>query len=94
VFKPPKRCTIDDTRFSHYIGEQGNAIANNMELIMIVIPNNKTGDLYSMVKKKCTVEAGVPSQVVTSTVLVKERGIMAIATKIAIQMQAKLGGEP
>jgi hypothetical protein len=35
-----------------------------------------------MVKKKCSVEAGVPSQVVTSTVLAKERGIMAIATKV------------
>ena len=42
----------------------------------------QAGDLYSMVKKKCSVEAGVPSQVVTSTVLAKERGIMAIATKV------------
>jgi hypothetical protein len=72
VFKASKRCPIEDTRFSHYIGKLDNAIANNMELIMIVIPNNKAGDLYSMVKKKCSVEAGVPNQVVPSNVLAKD----------------------
>jgi hypothetical protein len=47
VFKPPRRCPIEDTRFGHYIGELGNAIANNMELIMIVIPNNKVRSVVS-----------------------------------------------
>jgi hypothetical protein len=41
------------------------------------------GDLYSMVKKKCTVEAGVPSQVVTATVLNKPKGLMSVATKVS-----------
>jgi hypothetical protein len=35
-----------------------------------------------MVKKKCTVEAGIPSQVVTATVLNKPKGLMSVATKV------------
>ena len=57
---------------------------------MIVIPNNK-GDHYSAVKKKCCLEKPIPSQCVTSTVLSKPKGLMSVATKVAIQMNSKLG---
>ena len=33
-------------------------------------------------------------KVVTATVLGKPKGLMSVATKVAIQMNAKLGGEP
>ena len=36
-----------------------------------------------MVKKKCTVDAGIPSQVVTATVLSKPKGLMSVATKVS-----------
>jgi len=94
VYRAPVRCVIEGSQFGHYLAALGNAGATNMELIMIVIPNNKSVDLYSMVKKKCTVEMGVPSQVVTATVLAKDKGLLSVVSKIAIQMQAKLGGEP
>lgn len=35
-----------------------------------------------MIKKKCSVENGVPTQVVTATVLNKPKGIMSVATKV------------
>jgi hypothetical protein len=35
-----------------------------------------------VVKKQCTVEAGIPSQLVTSTVLGKPKGIASVATKV------------
>merc|ERR1712058_118511 len=47
-----------------------------------------------MGKKKCVIESPVPSQCVTSTVLNKPKGLMSVATKVAIQMNCKLGGEP
>ena len=36
----------------------------------------------------------VPSQVVLSKTLRKDKGLMSIATKIGIQLNCKLGGEP
>jgi aubergine-like protein len=62
-------------------------------MIMIVIPNNK-GDAYHAVKKICCVDKPVPTQCVTGTVLKKPKGMMSVATKVAIQMAAKLGAEP
>jgi hypothetical protein len=62
--------------------------------IMVVVPNNK-GDQYSTVKKKTYVEYATPSQVMTGNVLKKfTKDMRPLATKVAIQMAAKLGGEP
>ena len=36
----------------------------------------------------------LPSQVVTASVLSKPKGLMSVATKVAVQMNCKLGGEP
>src|ERR1700754_1586589 len=61
-------------------------------MIFVVLPNNKL-DLYSQVKKTLAVEKGIPSQ----CFLVKNvtnKGLMSIATKVVVQMNAKLGGEP
>merc|ERR1712098_40799 len=63
------------------------------QLVMIVIPNNK-GDHYAAVKTKCCVERPIPSQCITATVLGKPKGLMSVATKVALQMNCKLGGEP
>ena len=40
------------------------------------------------------IDQPIPSQCVTSTVLNKPKGLMSVATKVAVQMNAKLGGEP
>merc|ERR1719192_275314 len=52
------------------------------------------GDQYAAIKKKLCLDVPTPSQVVTATVLNKPKGLMSVATKIAIQMNCKLGGEP
>lgn len=64
---------------------------------MCVVSNNNA-DRYSNIKKTCCIECPVPSQVVVhKTITPKQgnpRGLMSIATKIAIQMSCKLGGLP
>ena len=45
-------------------------------------------------KTKCCIENAVPSQCITATVLGKPKGLMSVATKVVIQMNCKLGGEP
>ncbi len=59
------------------------------QMIMVVIPNNKS-DAYHAIKKICCVDAPVPSQVMTGTVLKKPKGLMSVATKVAVQMASKL----
>lgn len=48
---------------------------------------------YSAIKKRGCIDRAVPTQVVT-TKSAKHRGLMSIATKIAIQMNCKLGYTP
>lgn len=62
-------------------------------MIMVVIPNNRV-DAYHAIKKCLCCENAIPSQVMTHTVLKKPKGLMSVATKVAIQMAAKLGAEP
>lgn len=56
------------------------------------MPNNRI-DRYSAIKKKCCVDRPVPSQVYLQKNLT-HRNVMSIATKVAIQMNCKLGGAP
>ena len=59
---------------------------------MCVVSNNNS-DRYTAIKKKCYIDNGVPSQVVVARNL-DSKGAMSIATKIAIQLNCKLGGAP
>ena len=63
------------------------------QMIMAVIPNNRT-DSYHAIKKTLCIERPIPSQVMTGTVLKKPKGMMSVATKVAVQMATKLGAEP
>ena len=63
------------------------------DMMMVIVPNNK-GDNYHAIKKILCMDKPIPSQVMTGTVLKKDKGLMSVATKVAIQMAAKLGAEP
>merc|ERR1719333_1052156 len=89
----PKMVALADNRPSTFLASLDTVIAMSPQLVMTVVPNNK-GDHYAAIKKKCYLEKPIPSQVVTSTVLSKPKGLMSVATKVAIQMNCKLGGEP
>jgi len=89
----PKFVKLLDNRPATYIQQLDRVIDLGPEIVMIVIPNNK-GEHYTAVKKKCYLDKPIPSQVMTGTVLGKPKGLMSVATKVAIQMNCKLGGEP
>lgn len=63
-------------------------------MIMCIVSNNNT-DRYSVIKKRCYVDFGIPSQVVVQkTITPKDpskgpSGLMSVATKVAIQMNCK-----
>ncbi|XP_025268827.1 piwi-like protein Siwi [Camponotus floridanus] len=62
------------------------------DLVFCVVSNNRV-DRYAAIKKKCCVDRPVPSQVMLQKNL-DGRNAMTIATKVAIQMNCKLGGAP
>lgn len=64
-------------------------------MILIAVTNNQS-DRYSAIKKVCTVQHAVPSQVVTARVMNPRdmRKMRSVATKVAIQMNSKIGGLP
>merc|ERR1719323_301032 len=89
----PRFFVLNDSRVASYVQELEKAIKMGSSLVMTVIPNNK-GDHYAAIKKICYIQSPVPSQVMTSPVLNKPKGLMSVATKVALQMNCKLGGEP
>ncbi|XP_043281262.1 piwi-like protein Siwi [Venturia canescens] len=64
----------------------------NPQIVMCVLPNNRA-DRYSAIKKKCCVDRPVPSQCILAKNL-QGKGVASIATKVAVQMNCKLGGCP
>ncbi|XP_025207261.1 piwi-like protein Siwi isoform X1 [Melanaphis sacchari] len=64
---------------------------SNPALILCVIPSSR-GDVYSLIKRKLCIDRAVPSQVVLAKNVQKNN--MSVCTKIAIQINCKLGGAP
>ena len=68
----PLTVPLKDNKANTY-GKEVDALCKKQpNMIVIVVPNNK-GDAYSVVKKICCGEQGIPSQVVTGTVLGKDK---------------------
>lgn len=64
----------------------------NPQLVMCIVTKNRA-DTYAAIKKKCCIDRPVPSQVVTARCF-NPKGMMSIATKVAIQLNCKIGGIP
>jgi aubergine-like protein len=47
----------------------------------------------SAIKKKCCVDVGVPTQVILHRNIIRDN-VKSVATKVALQMNCKLGGAP
>lgn len=62
------------------------------QMVLCVLSSNRK-DRYDAIKKECCVNNPVPSQCVLSRTLSKQKMLMSVATKIAIQLNCKLGGE-
>lgn len=89
----PRFLEINDDRSNTYSDALERVMSNsNPELIFCVVSNNRA-DRYGAIKKKCTVDRPVPSQVFVQRNLTS-KGVRSIATKVAIQLNCKLGGAP
>lgn len=60
--------------------------------VVVILPSNRK-DRYDAIKKTCVVTHPCPSQVIVSRTLSKQQMLMSVATKIAMQMNCKMGGD-
>uniref|UniRef100_A0A8C6V1H9 Piwi-like RNA-mediated gene silencing 1 n=1 Tax=Neogobius melanostomus TaxID=47308 RepID=A0A8C6V1H9_9GOBI len=61
-------------------------------MVVVILSSNRQ-DKYDSVKKYLCVDCPTPSQCVVGRTLSKPQGLMSVATKIALQMACKMGGE-
>ncbi|XP_007495057.2 piwi-like protein 4 [Monodelphis domestica] len=64
----------------------------DLQLVMCILPSNQK-DCYDSIKRFLSLDHPVPSQCVLARTLIRQGMMMSIATKIAMQMVSKLGGE-
>lgn len=89
----PRIFEMPDDRPGTYVDHLEKIINNaNPSLIMTVLSNNSQ-DRYNAIKKKCFVDRGIPNQAIVARNL-SSKGVMSIATKVAIQLNCKVGGAP
>ncbi|KAK5606868.1 Piwi-like protein 1 [Crenichthys baileyi] len=62
------------------------------QMVVVVLPNNNK-DKYDSIKKYLCVDCPTPSQCVVARTLSRPQALMTVATKIALQMACKIGGE-
>jgi len=84
---------ISDDRPNTYREKLEQILSKNIPQLVFCIVSNNHSDRYAAIKKKCCVDRPVPSQICLSKTII-HKNIFSIATKIAIQINCKLGGAP
>ncbi|XP_062855465.1 piwi-like protein 1 isoform X1 [Trichomycterus rosablanca] len=67
-------------------------VGPEIQIVVVILPTNRK-DKYDCVKKYLCVDCPTPSQCVLSRTLSRPQALMTVATKIALQMNCKMGGE-
>ncbi|XP_059049511.1 piwi-like protein Siwi isoform X2 [Achroia grisella] len=94
-FRLPQPEYVGIARDGHmdYANMLENVIARKNPALILCVLGRNFADRYEAIKKKCTVDRAVPTQVVCARNMTS-KSAMSIATKIAIQINCKLGGAP
>lgn len=91
IIKQPLMLQLQSDRNETYLTTLRDHLNPDVQMVICILPNNKK-DRYDAIKKFTTVDHPVPSQMVVARTLMKKQGLMSVATKIAIQMNCKMGG--
>uniref|UniRef100_A0A336MED6 CSON000333 protein n=1 Tax=Culicoides sonorensis TaxID=179676 RepID=A0A336MED6_CULSO len=93
----PQIHNIESDRNEEVLRAIDDSVRHDPELVMIVVTNNNSSR-YAAIKKKCCVDRAVPTQVIVQKTITPKggnvRGLMSVATKVAIQINCKLGAAP
>lgn len=89
---PPQINMIRENNVAHLLRKLENIICSENPLFILCVLPNPRADIYNGIKRKLCVDRAIPSQVVLAKHLTKNN--MSVITKIAIQINCKLGGAP
>ncbi|XP_056417479.1 piwi-like protein 4 isoform X2 [Hyla sarda] len=87
----PKIVQVEDGPVSFLRALQRN-VNPDLQLVFCILPS-QSKDNYDSIKKYLSLEQPVPSQCVQSRTLNRQNMLMSVATKIAMQIVCKTGGE-
>ncbi|XP_064631456.1 piwi-like protein 1 [Lineus longissimus] len=87
----PEEVRLADPRNDTYVRALKATIHPRLVIIVCIVPSNQT-DRYDAIKKICCIHHPVNSQVIVSRTLSKPQQLMSVCTKIALQMNCKIGG--
>jgi len=83
---------VENDRTDTFLKAISDVVAPETQLVLTIVPQMKS-DRYAAIKKLCYVEKPVANQVVLAKTIANEKKFSAVATKVILQMNCKLGGE-
>uniref|UniRef100_A0ACB8FYK3 Piwi-like protein 1 n=1 Tax=Sphaerodactylus townsendi TaxID=933632 RepID=A0ACB8FYK3_9SAUR len=81
-----------EDRTEAYLKALNQKVVSSTQMVVCLLSSNRK-DKYDAIKKYLCTDCPTPSQCVLARTLSKPQTVMAIATKIALQMNCKMGGE-
>ncbi|ESO83925.1 hypothetical protein LOTGIDRAFT_210915 [Lottia gigantea] len=91
IHSPKERKLVDD-RTETFIRTLREVITPTTQMVVIICPTSRD-DRYSAIKKLCCCEQPVASQVINAKTISQPQKMRSVTTKIALQINCKLGGE-
>ena len=89
----PRKILVNDDRVQAYVQALEQNWHPEAQLLMCMI-TNKDKTKYDAIKQLLCLRKPVPSQVVTAKLIQTNKNTLGVATKIALQINCKLGGVP
>ena len=83
---------VENDRTDTFLKAISDVVSPTTQLVLTIVPQMKS-DRYAAIKKLCYVEKPVANQVVLAKTIANEKKFSAVATKVILQMNCKLGGE-
>ncbi|XP_046398366.1 piwi-like protein Siwi [Ischnura elegans] len=90
----PEYIQMNDDRPNSYMQTLDQILSQRVPDLIMCLVTTTRADRYNAIKKRCCIDRAVPTQVVSERVLRNPKGLMSIATKVAIQINCKTGGAP
>ncbi|XP_050746167.1 protein argonaute-3 isoform X2 [Drosophila biarmipes] len=90
-FSKPTMISLDHDRIDAYIQALRGNLTMDTQIVVCICHNNRE-DRYSAIKKICSSELPIPSQVIIAKTLLNESKNRSVVQKIVLQMNCKIGG--
>ncbi|XP_035670589.1 piwi-like protein 1 [Branchiostoma floridae] len=88
----PALFRLENDRTETYLRIIRDNLKPQVQMVVCIFPTPRD-DRYSAIKKLCCVDSPVPSQVINAKTIGSQQKLRSVTQKIALQINAKLGGE-